>query len=86
MDPGKDYFTKRCGWWLVKVGDDGIREDTGQDMTSFPLGLCECNSDDDTAAHVFHNNFEHCASNIILFVFHNLSVTQVTVTLIRNAL
>eukprot|EP01083_Nonionella_stella_P277103 942077_1 len=47
-DPGKDYCTVR-DLWLLKVGDKGIREDNGLEMSVDPLGLCEgdCNSNSD---------------------------------------
>eukprot|EP01083_Nonionella_stella_P082352 227305_1 len=50
-NPGKDYCTQRnregVGTWLMKVGDDGLREDNGNNMTDDPLGECQGDCDED---------------------------------------
>eukprot|EP01083_Nonionella_stella_P101459 287617_1 len=50
-NPGKDYCTIRDVVnypWLLKIGDNGVREDNHNDMEYDPLGLCEgdCDKDD----------------------------------------
>eukprot|EP01083_Nonionella_stella_P034910 95441_1 len=51
-NPGKDYCTQRdregVGSWLMKVGDNGVREDNGMSMVLDPLGKCmgDCDIDE----------------------------------------
>eukprot|EP01083_Nonionella_stella_P033111 90666_1 len=42
-DPGKNYCTSRIHFpfWLLKIGDNGIRKDNGNKMVNDPLGMCE---------------------------------------------